>query len=100
MTTCSKLRRVKDGEETNRQAFSTLEPAPIMMKIAVVGAIGPTGIHLVTGLRKTVASTSVPQLERYRACRSDFTNPLCRRSQPLPIPVSIVSIGGRSDWHV
>jgi len=27
-----------------------------MMKIAVVGATGPTGIHLVTELRKTVAS--------------------------------------------
>jgi NADH dehydrogenase FAD-containing subunit len=28
----------------------------IMMKIAVVGATGPTGIHLVTELRKTVPS--------------------------------------------
>jgi NADH dehydrogenase FAD-containing subunit len=27
-----------------------------MMKIAVVGATGPTGIHLVTELRKAVAS--------------------------------------------
>jgi uncharacterized protein YbjT (DUF2867 family) len=27
-----------------------------MMKIAVAGATGPTGIHLVTELRKTVAS--------------------------------------------
>src|SRR5262249_10466484 len=43
----------------NRQAFSTLEPAPIMMKIAVVGATGPTGIHLVIELRKTVASVRV-----------------------------------------
>jgi len=30
-----------------------------MMKIAVVGATGPTGIHLVTELRKTVASVRV-----------------------------------------
>ena len=29
------------------------------MKIAVVGATGPTGIHLVTELRKTVASVRV-----------------------------------------
>jgi uncharacterized protein YbjT (DUF2867 family) len=31
----------------------------MMMKIAVVGATGPTGIHLVTELRKTVASVRV-----------------------------------------
>ena len=30
-----------------------------MMKIAVVGATGPTGIHLVSELRKTVASVRV-----------------------------------------
>ena len=30
-----------------------------MMKIAVVGATGPTGIHLVTELRKTVAGVRV-----------------------------------------
>jgi nucleoside-diphosphate-sugar epimerase len=30
-----------------------------MMKIAVVGATGPTGVHLVTELRKTVASVRV-----------------------------------------
>jgi uncharacterized protein YbjT (DUF2867 family) len=30
-----------------------------MMKIAVVGATGPTGIHLVTELRKAVASVRV-----------------------------------------
>ena len=43
-------------EVTGRTArHSTLEPAPIMMKIAVVGATGPTDIHLVTELRKTVA---------------------------------------------
>jgi len=30
-----------------------------MMKIAVVGATGPTGIHVVTELRKTVASMRV-----------------------------------------
>ena len=30
-----------------------------MMKIAVVGATGPTGIHLVTELRKKVASVRV-----------------------------------------
>jgi uncharacterized protein YbjT (DUF2867 family) len=30
-----------------------------MMKIAVVGATGPTGIHLVTELRKTVARVRV-----------------------------------------
>ncbi len=31
----------------------------IMVKIAVVGATGPTGIHLVTELRKTVATVRV-----------------------------------------
>jgi hypothetical protein len=30
-----------------------------MVKIAVVGATGPTGIHLVTELRKTVAAVRV-----------------------------------------
>jgi uncharacterized protein YbjT (DUF2867 family) len=30
-----------------------------MMKIAVVGATGPTGIHLVTELRKTIAGVRV-----------------------------------------
>jgi hypothetical protein len=30
-----------------------------MMKIAVIGATGPTGIHLLTKLRKTVASVRV-----------------------------------------
>jgi uncharacterized protein YbjT (DUF2867 family) len=30
-----------------------------MMKTAVVGATGPTGIHLVTELRKAVASVRV-----------------------------------------
>jgi putative NADH-flavin reductase len=33
--------------------------ASIMMKIAVVCATGPTGLHLVTGLRKTVATVRV-----------------------------------------
>jgi nucleoside-diphosphate-sugar epimerase len=32
---------------------------PIMMKITVVGATGPTGIHVVTELRKTVAGVRV-----------------------------------------
>ena len=30
-----------------------------MMKIAVIGATGPTGLHLVTELRKTVATVRV-----------------------------------------
>jgi nucleoside-diphosphate-sugar epimerase len=30
-----------------------------MMKIAIIGATGPTGIHLVTELRKTIASVRV-----------------------------------------
>jgi uncharacterized protein YbjT (DUF2867 family) len=30
-----------------------------MMKIAIVGATGPTGIHLVTELRKSVATVRV-----------------------------------------
>ena len=36
--------------------FSTYGSVTIMVKIAVVGATGPTGIHLVTELRKTVAT--------------------------------------------
>jgi hypothetical protein len=33
--------------------------ASIMMKIAVVCATGPTGLHLVTELRKTIAAARV-----------------------------------------
>jgi NADH dehydrogenase FAD-containing subunit len=31
----------------------------IMVKIAIVGATGPTGIHLVSELRKTVAGVAI-----------------------------------------
>jgi uncharacterized protein YbjT (DUF2867 family) len=42
----------------------------VMTKIAIVGATGPTGIHLVTELRKTVASVRVitPSTDRRRGC--------------------------------
>jgi putative NADH-flavin reductase len=33
--------------------------ATTMMKIAVIGATGPTGLHLVNELRKTVATVRV-----------------------------------------
>jgi uncharacterized protein YbjT (DUF2867 family) len=39
-----------------------------MMKIAVVGGTGPTGIHLVTELRKTVAGVRV--IARHRQARA------------------------------
>jgi hypothetical protein len=35
-----------EGTERDRQAFSTFRAAFIMMKISVIGATGPTGIHL------------------------------------------------------
>ncbi|MGA8692536.1 MAG: NAD(P)H-binding protein, partial [Xanthobacteraceae bacterium] len=54
--TCSH-RQLKS--RADRHASSTYRAAFIMMKIAVVGATGPTGIHLVTELRKTVASARV-----------------------------------------
>ena len=38
-----------------------------MMKIAVVGATGPTGIHLVTELRKAVASVRCDCLTTHMA---------------------------------
>jgi hypothetical protein len=59
-----------------------LEPAPIMIKIAVVGATGPTGIHLVTGLRKTVASMRV--IARSTA---HFRNSALAVSDPREIPL-------------
>jgi uncharacterized protein YbjT (DUF2867 family) len=57
-----------------------------MMKIAVVGATGPTGIHLVTELRKTVASVRVIARSTDRlvrlfpetACPPPCRRPACR----------------------
>ena len=54
--TCSH-RQLKS--RADRHASSTYRAAFIMMKTAVVGTTGPAGIHLVTELRKTVASVRV-----------------------------------------
>ncbi len=45
---CATCRHRQLKSPADRQAFSTYRAASIMMKIAVVGATGPTGVHLVT----------------------------------------------------
>ena len=51
-----------------------------MMKIAVVGATGPTGMHLVTELRKTVAAVRVIVAEHGQNEPAPNPTHSCRRS--------------------
>ena len=58
-----------------------------MMKIAVIGATGPTGTHLVTELRKTVANVrviarSIDKLVRlFPASSGSVDSKCCRKTR-------------------
>jgi hypothetical protein len=82
----------------DRFTFSTYRAATIMMKIAVVGATGPTGLHLVTELRKTIAAARVIARGMDKSS-SYFLRRQLKSGKPIFAPANANSGGCRGLRH-
>jgi hypothetical protein len=96
--------RIKRGDEVTSSlenlsvatdcVLAVDETASIMMKIAVVCATGPTGLRLVTGLRKTVATVRAVARSRISSCGYFPRRPL-KSGKPIFATPTRNPVGGR-----